>query len=308
VPADDQVPPGDELEVDDPTLVAEAAAAHAAAARATHTARMAGVDPEPGVTKPDPILLVDDVSRSFGGLRAVDVDHLEVERGLITSVIGPNGAGKTTLFNLLTGFDHADSGSWSIDGQSLERRTPYQVAGAGMVRTFQLTKALSKMSVIDNLMLGARDQVGEGMISALLPPRWRAQEAEVMARAEVLLERFTLGHMRDEYAGTLSGGQRKLLEMARALMTEPKVILLDEPMAGVNPALVQSLLGHIMALRDEGMTVIFVEHDMDVVMGISDWVVCLAQGQVIAEGLPRQVGSNPLVIDAYLGGGHGGGA
>ncbi len=269
---------------------------------------MVGVAPEPGVAKRDPILVVDEVSRSFGGLRAVDVHHLEVERGLITSVIGPNGAGKTTLFNLLTGFDRADSGSWSLDGDPLARRTPYQVARAGMVRTFQLTKALSKMTVIDNLMLGARDQTGEGMVSALLPPRWRAQEAEVMARAEVLLERFQLSHMRDEYAGTLSGGQRKLLEMARALMTEPKVILLDEPMAGVNPALVQSLLGHVQALRDEGMTVIFVEHDMDVVMGISDWVVCLAQGQVIAEGLPRQVGSNPLVIDAYLGGGYGGAA
>jgi neutral amino acid transport system ATP-binding protein len=262
---------------------------------------MAAVPPQPGVAKPDPILVVDDVSRAFGGLKAVDVDHLEVQRGLITSIIGPNGAGKTTLFNLLTGFDDADSGTWSLDGGALHGRPPYAIARAGMVRTFQLTKALAKMTVLDNLLLGAAGQRGERLLAALVPPWWRAQEQEVLERAEQLLVRFKLDHMRDQYAGTLSGGQRKLLEMARALMVQPSVILLDEPMAGVNPALVQSLLGHVTDLRDEGMTVIFIEHDMDVVMGISDWVVCLAQGSVISEGLPQAVGSDPKVIDAYLG-------
>jgi neutral amino acid transport system ATP-binding protein len=262
---------------------------------------LAGVEARPGVAKPDPVLVVDGVSRAFGGLRAVDVDHLEVQRGLITSMIGPNGAGKTTLFNLLTGFDRADSGTWFLDGQELTGRPPFQVARAGMVRTFQLTKALSKMSVLDNLLLGATQQRGERLTHALAPWTWRDQERKVLERAEELLVRFKLDHMRDQYAGTLSGGQRKLLEMARALMVEPKVILLDEPMAGVNPALVQSLLGHITALRDEGMTVIFIEHDMDVVMGISDWIVCLAQGSVISEGRPREVGTDPKVVDAYLG-------
>ena len=262
---------------------------------------MANVAPEPGVAKPDPILVVDGVSRAFGGLKAVDVAHLEIQRGLITSIIGPNGAGKTTLFNLLTGFDDADSGSWQLDGVSLDGKPPYVVARTGMVRTFQLTKALSKMSVLDNLLLGAASQRGERLLAALVPPWWRDQEREVLERAESLLVRFKLDHMRDQYAGTLSGGQRKLLEMARALMVQPSVILLDEPMAGVNPALVQSLLGHVTALRDEGTTVIFIEHDMDVVMGISDWVVCLAQGEVISEGLPRAVGSDPKVVDAYLG-------
>jgi len=262
---------------------------------------LAGVDARPGVPKPDPILVVDGVSRAFGGLRAVDVAHLEVQRGLITSMIGPNGAGKTTLFNLLTGFDSADSGTWALDGRPLQRAAPHTIARAGMVRTFQLTKALAKMSVLENLLLGAPGQRGERLLSALLPVRWRDQERGVLERAEALLERFTLAHMRDDYAGTLSGGQRKLLEMARALMAEPSLVLLDEPMAGVNPALVQSLLGHVTALRDEGMSIIFIEHDMDVVMGISDWVVCLAQGAIIAEGLPRVVGADPLVIDAYLG-------
>ena len=258
-------------------------------------------DPVPGSARPDPILVIDGVQRSFGGLMAVNVEHLEIQRGTITALIGPNGAGKTTLFNLVSAFDQPDAGQWSLNGQSLRGRQPYQIARAGMVRTFQLTKSLAKMTCLDNMMLGAPNQAGESFFKALVPSTWRQQEAEVQERALELLERFNLAHMRDEYAATLSGGQRKLLEMARSLMTSPEVILLDEPMAGVNPALVQSLLGHIEALRDDGMTVVFIEHDMDVIMGISDWIAVLAEGQVIAEGTPDQVSRNPLVIDAYLG-------
>jgi branched-chain amino acid transport system ATP-binding protein len=261
-----------------------------------------GVDPVPGSAKPDPIVVVDRITRSFGGLRAVDVEHLEIQRGAITALIGPNGAGKTTFFNLLTGFDTPDTGTKQFDGQSVETVPPHQLAKLGMVRTFQLTKALSKMSVLDNMMLGAVQQRGEGMFSALFRPRWKAQEDAVRARAEELLDRFNMIHMRDEFAGTLSGGQRKLLEMARSLMTDPKVVMLDEPMAGVNPALTQSLLGHIKRLRAEGITVIFVEHDMDVVRDISDWVVVMAEGAVIAEGPADSIGRNQAVIDAYLGG------
>ena len=265
---------------------------------------LAGVAAEPGAPKPDPILVVDGVRRTFGGITAVDVDHAEVQRGSITALIGPNGAGKTTFFNLLTGFDRADSGRWTFEDQDLVGVPAHRVARQGMVRTFQLTKSLARLTVLDNLKLGATGQRGEGFFASLVRPLWSAQEADVEARAEDLLEQFNLAHMRDEYAGSLSGGQRKLLEMARALMVQPAMVMLDEPMAGVNPALTQSLLGHVKDLRADGMTVMFVEHDMDVVHDISDWVIVMGEGRVIAEGTPDQISSNDAVIDAYLGAHH----
>lgn len=265
-------------------------------------AGLAGIEPVVGAAKPDPILVVDGVTRRFGGLTAVDVEHLEIQRGAITALIGPNGAGKTTFFNLLTGFDKPDSGRWSFDGDDLAGVPAYKVARKGMVRTFQLTKSLAKLSVIENMKLGATGQSGEGFFSALLPFLWKQEEVIIEARAEELLARFTLDAKRDDFAGSLSGGQRKLLEMARALMAEPAMVMLDEPMAGVNPALTQSLLQHVKSLRDtEGRTVVFVEHDMDVVYDISDWVVVMAEGRIIAEGPPKTIGANQEVIDAYLG-------
>ena len=264
-------------------------------------AALSGVAPEPGAPKPDPILVANGVRRAFGGIVAVDVDHIEVQRGSITALIGPNGAGKTTFFNLLTGFDSPDTGTWRFDGADMGGVAPHRMASRGMVRTFQLTKSLTKMSVIENMKLGATGQKGEKWWNGLFPATWRSQEAEIEARADELLKRFRLDHMRDEYAGALSGGQRKLLEMARALMTNPTLVMLDEPMAGVNPALKQSLNAHVRGLRDEGMTVLFVEHDMDMVHDISDWVIVMAEGQVIAEGTPDDISSNTAVIDAYLG-------
>ncbi|WP_051399989.1 ABC transporter ATP-binding protein [Haloechinothrix halophila] len=269
------------------------------------TSAFDGVVAEPGVAKPDPIMVADNVTRRFGGLHAVNVDHLEVQRGAITALIGPNGAGKTTFFNLLTGFDRAGSGKWTFDGDDMSHMPAYRVARHGMVRTFQLTKALARLTVLENMLLGATEQRGERMFNALIRPLWGGQEQANRVRAEELLDRFKLIHLKDAYAGTLSGGQRKLLEMARGLMVQPKMIMLDEPMAGVNPALVQSLLQHIIDLRDEGMTVCFVEHDMDMVMGISDWIVVLAEGEIIAEGRPSEIGANRAVIDAYLGKEHG---
>ena len=269
----------------------------ASAARAA----LNGVESAAGVKKPDAILSADGIRRHFGGIVAVDVKHLEVQRGSITALIGPNGAGKTTLFNLLSGFDTPDVGEWRFDGHNMSRVVAHKTASMGMVRTFQLTKSLTKMTVIENMKLGAIHQVGEKWWKGLLPFLWKTQEAKIEERADNLLKRFKMDHMRNEYAGTLSGGQRKLLEMARALMTEPTLVMLDEPMAGVNPALKQSLNEHIRGLRDDGMTVLFVEHDMDMVNDVADWVIVMAECILIAEGTPEQIGSNPQVIEAYLG-------
>ena len=256
------------------------------------------------MAKPDPILVADGIVRRFGGLTAVEVEHLEVQRGAITALIGPNGAGKTTFFNLLTGFDQPSEGSWTFEGGSLSRVPAYKVARKGMVRTFQLTKALSKLSVMDNMRLGATGQRGENFFRALVPAFWRSQQTSIDERARELLRRFKLDAKERDFAGSLSGGQRKLLEMARALMVEPTMVMLDEPMAGVNPALTQSLLGHVKDLREQGMTVLFVEHDMDMVRDISDWVVVMAQGRIVAEGPPDTVMADQAVIDAYLGAHH----
>jgi neutral amino acid transport system ATP-binding protein len=262
-------------------------------------------------------LVVDNVVREFGGLKAVEVDHLEVQRGVITALIGPNGAGKTTFFNLITGFDKPTSAKkafggpsadkaakWSFNGKFLGNTSAAAVSKSGMVRTFQLTKALTRLTVMQNMLLGAKDQRGENFFASFFKPLWAKQEKENTEKALALLERFKLLEKKDDLAGSLSGGQKKLLEMARALMSDPVMIMLDEPMAGVNPALTQSLLGHIQALRDEGTTVLFVEHDMHMVRHISDWVVVMAEGRVVAEGPADTVMSDQAVIDAYLGAHH----
>ena len=255
----------------------------------------------PGVAKVDPIVTIDGVSRRFGGLLAVDVEHLEIPRGAITALIGPNGAGKTTMFNLLTGFDKPNTGEWTFDGKNLAGVGSYKVARLGMIRTFQLTKALSLLTVIDNMRLGDQENPGENFLKSFIRPVWKKHEEKITAKADELLKRFKLDAKREDYAAALSGGQRKLLEMARALMSDPKLVMLDEPMAGVNPALTQSLLEHIKGLKDNGTTVLFVEHDMHMVRHISDWVIVRAEGKVVAEGPPAEVMKNPAVIDAYLG-------
>ena len=270
----------------------------------TGPAGLVGASTEPGSKKSDPIIVADHITRTFGGLTAVDVDHVEIQRGAITALIGPNGAGKTTFFNLLTGFDQPNTGSWSLEGKSLKGVAPYKVARLGMVRTFQLTKVLAKLTVIENMRLGATGQKGERFWAAPFKFLWGKQEDEVTKKADDLLGRFLLDKKREDFAGSLSGGQRKLLEMARALMVDPEVVMLDEPMAGVNPALKQSLLGHVKSLRDEGRTVLFVEHDMDMVRDISDWVIVMAQGKIVAEGTPDSVMADQRVIDAYLGAHH----
>ncbi len=269
--------------------------------RRPKTAGLAKGDAVPGVAKNDPIMIIDNVTRRFGGLTAVDVEHLEIPRGAITALIGPNGAGKTTLFNLLCGFDKPNSGTWSFDGTNLSGIPSFKVARMGQVRTFQLTKALSLLTVLENMKLGATSQKGERLLASIIPAVWRKQDDANEEKAMELLARFKLDAKAEDYAASLSGGQRKLLEMARALMSDPTLVMLDEPMAGVNPALTESLLDHILDLKDLGMTVLFVEHDMHMVRHIADWVVVMAEGRVVAEGPPETVMQDAAVIDAYLG-------
>ena len=252
-----------------------------------------------------PILEAREVVKRFGGIRAVNGASLDVREGSITALIGPNGAGKTTFFNVITGFYRPDGGRALFHGDPILGSSPHAIARLGMVRTFQITKALARMPVIDNMTLAAPDQPGEHLLNVILRPREvRRREAEVHEQAIELLGVFDLAGLADEYAGTLSGGQRKLLELARALMTRPRLLLLDEPMAGINPTLGRRLLDHMQRLRaDEGVSFLFIEHDMEVVMNHSDRVIVMAEGRVIADGEPQEVRSDQAVIDAYLGSG-----
>jgi neutral amino acid transport system ATP-binding protein len=249
------------------------------------------------------LLEVREVVKHYGGIAAVDGATLDVEQGSITGLIGPNGAGKTTLFNIVSGFRRPERGSVTFAGRRIEKRSADRVARLGLVRTFQHTKALTRMTVLDNMKLAAPEQPGERLWRlATGPRRSRRREREVEARARELLEVVRLSSHAGEYAGTLSGGQRKLLEFARALMVEPQMVMLDEPMAGVNPTLGLQLLEHVQELRaSRGMTFLLIEHDLEVVMAVSNTIHVMSNGAVIASGPPAEVRGNQDVIDAYLG-------
>ena len=249
------------------------------------------------------LLEVEGVVRSFGSIHAVDGASFAVEQGSITSLIGPNGAGKSTLFNVISGFVRADAGRVLLDGSAIERRPAHAIAQAGLVRTFQTARVLARMTVRDNVLLATPEHPGERLLQSIVRPRRvRGRERAARALSDELLTLVGLQDHADALASTLSGGQRKLLDFARALMARPRLLLLDEPMAGVNPTLRVQLLEHVRERRErEGVTFLIVEHDLELVMRVSDLVVVMNEGRVIASGAPASVSADPRVVDAYLG-------
>ncbi len=248
------------------------------------------------------MLKVNDLEKSFGGVKALQGCSLEVQEGTITGLIGPNGAGKTTLFNVISGILKPDRGEITFQGKKIDGSPPYQIARLGLLRTFQISRGLRHMTVLENLMLYPQAQIGEGLKNIWL--RWkkiRTQEKALKERALHILEFVNLVHLRDAYAQELSGGQKKLLELARVLMAEPKIILLDEPGAGVNPALMKDLVARILRLKERGMTFLLVEHDMDLVLSLCRPVIVMTQGKKLTEGSFEEIQKDSRVLEAYLG-------
>jgi len=250
------------------------------------------------------LLEVDSVVKHFGGLVANDGVTFDVEEASITGLIGPNGAGKSTLFNCITGVYTPDDGAVRLDGEPIHGLSPTKVAKRGVGRTFQTPKTFRGMTVRENMAFAAREQTGERALGALFRPGTiREEEGDIQATVDETLEFLKLDHLADEYASGLSGGQRKLLELGRVLMMDPQIILLDEPVAGVNPSLTDELLARLEELNDRGRTILFIEHDMDVVMEHCDRVVVMHDGRTLAVGPPEIVQQDERVVEAYLGGG-----
>ena len=251
----------------------------------------------------DAILEIASVSLSFGGLQAVQDCTFSVRKGTITGLIGPNGAGKTTMFNIISGFLKPDRGTILLDGQRIDRGRTHEIVDLGLVRTFQIPKPIASMTVLENLVLAAKEQAGEQLWRTwLFPSRVEQQENEIIDKALWVLEYVNLIHLRDEYGENLSGGQKKLLEFARTLMVDPKVVLLDEPAAGVNRTLMRELVRYIEEQCEQrGVTYLIIEHDMDLVARLCDPIVVMSQGSVLFEGSAEEVQQNEDVLEAYLG-------
>lgn len=248
------------------------------------------------------LLSAQGLHKSFGGLKAVNNAKIEVKKGSITGLIGPNGAGKTTLFNLLSNFIKPDKGEIIFDGQPINNLPSHKIANLGFVRTFQVARVLSRLSVLENMLLASQQQTGENFLNVWFQRKQiRKEELENRDKAMAILESVGLIKKVNDYAGGLSGGQRKLLEMGRALMTNPQLILLDEPAAGVNPTLIGEICEHILNWNKQGITFLIIEHNMDVIMSLSHHVWVLAEGINLADGTPEQIQSNSQVLEAYLG-------
>jgi len=250
----------------------------------------------------DEVLSAISICKGFGGILALDHCSIRVEEGAIVGLIGPNGAGKSTLFDVISGFLTPDGGSIVFSGREILGLPAYKIARLGLVQTFQIPRSLMRMTVLENMMLGAQGQAGERLCNPLIRRhKVMAQETEIREKAEEILEFFDLQRMRDEYAGSLSGGQKKMLEMARALMADPRLLLLDEPFAGVNPALADRLIEQIRILKEKGLSIIIIEHAIPYVLALSDELYVLNKGAVLASGRPDAVISDRRVFEAYLG-------
>lgn len=250
------------------------------------------------------MLEVKEVYKSFGGLMAVCDCSLKVSEGSITGLIGPNGAGKTTLFDIITGHYKPDRGKVFFRGQAIDGLSPHQIFKKRVYRTFQITREFAQMSVLENLMLMPARQTGERIWNIWFRPgSVRRQEKVIKEKALEVLETVELIDLKDEYAGSLSGGQQKLLELARSMMAEPRIVLLDEPRAGVNPTLMRKLIINIRRLSEEkGITFFLIEHDMDLVMNLCNPVIVMSEGKKLAEGTPEEIKKDERVFEAYLGG------
>ena len=248
------------------------------------------------------MLSVRDVKKNFGGVEALRGCSLTVEKGTITGLIGPNGAGKTTLFNVISGLYQPDQGEILFEGKRIDGLPPFQIARQGLLRTFQISRGLKRMTVLENLMVYGQGQSGEN-----LPNLWfhwkevKNQERALREKALRILEFLNLIELRDAYAQELSGGQKKLLELARVLMADPRIILLDEPGAGVNPTLMKEIVSRILQLKEEGMTFLLIEHDMDLVLSLCHPVIVLTEGKKLTEGPFEEIRKDPRVLEAYLG-------
>ena len=247
-------------------------------------------------------LEVTDLKKSFGGIKAVDIQSLKLNKDQLTSIIGPNGAGKTTFFDLISGFQDSDNGKVYLNDKNITKSQPYLIARLGMIRTFQLTKVFDRMTVLENMMFSASNVNNDSFLKSLIKlPSQKINEKNIRDKSFEIMKELNIDHMADSYARELSGGQKKLLELGRSIINDPKILLLDEPLAGVNPKLAEEILEIILNLSEKGISILMVEHNIEAVMKISERVIVLAEGKVIADNTPENVRTDENVITAYLG-------